>query len=63
MVLTVEPGLYFPAGAEGGAARYAGIGVRVEDEVLVTEDGPENLTGALLPTSADDMESLAGGVS
>jgi Xaa-Pro aminopeptidase len=63
MVLTVEPGLYFPAGAEGGAARYAGIGVRVEDEVLVTEDGSENLTGALLPTSADDMESLAGGVS
>jgi Xaa-Pro aminopeptidase len=56
MVLTVEPGLYFPDSAEGGAALFAGIGVRIEDEVLVTEDGAENLTGSLLPTSADDME-------
>ena len=54
MVLTVEPGLYFGAGAMEAAGekagRYAGLGVRLEDDVLVTPDGGENLTGAL-PTA------------
>ncbi len=57
MVFTVEPGLYIPPGSEGAAARFAGIGVRIEDDVLVTEDGVENLT-AQLPTAADDVAAL-----
>lgn len=57
MAFTVEPGLYFPVGSEKGAARFAGIGVRVEDDVVVTETGHENLTAAL-PTAADEIEAL-----
>lgn len=59
MVFTVEPGLYFRPDAEGGAAPYAGIGVRIEDDVLVTEQGHENLTAAF-PTAAEEIEALAG---
>lgn len=57
MVLTIEPGLYFPPDLEGG--RFAGIGVRIEDDVLVTEDGVDVLTSAL-PTSAGEVEELTG---
>ena len=58
MVFTVEPGLYFRPGlSEGGAAALAGIGVRVEDDVVVTEDGYEVLT-AELPTGAAEVEAL-----
>lgn len=59
MVLTVEPGLYFgPGGMEAAgerAAPYQGVGIRVEDDLLVTEDGHENLTGAL-PTAVEAVE-------
>ena len=59
MVLTVEPGLYFrksrPTDAESD---YDGIGMRVEDDVLVTSDGGEVLSAAL-PVAADDVEALA----
>jgi Xaa-Pro aminopeptidase len=57
MVLTVEPGLYVPRGQEGAAAPWAGIGVRIEDDVLVTATGHEILTSAL-PTRAEDVEAL-----
>lgn len=57
MVLTVEPGLYFLPEAEGDGARWAGTGVRIEDDVLVTEAGRELLT-ASLPSAADDVEAL-----
>lgn len=59
MVLTIEPGLYFPPGGPKEASAYAGIGVRIEDDVLVTEAGRENLTEAL-PTSSDEVEALVG---
>jgi Xaa-Pro aminopeptidase len=55
MVLTVEPGLYFQLDDGTVPARYRGIGVRIEDDVLVTEDGYENLS-ASIPSSADAVE-------
>jgi Xaa-Pro aminopeptidase len=57
MVLTVEPGLYIPADDESAPAALRGIGVRLEDDLLVTADGHENLT-ARLPIRADDVEAL-----
>ena len=57
MVFTVEPGLYFRNAGDGTGAELAGIGVRIEDDVLVTEEGREILTEAL-PTSADEVEDL-----
>lgn len=60
MVFTVEPGLYFPEDAEGPAARFAGTGIRIEDDILVTASGAENLTAAL-PTKASAVEALVRG--
>jgi len=61
MVFTVEPGLYFrPSVSTGAAAHFSGIGVRIEDDVLITEEGFEVLTAGL-PTSADEVEQLVAG--
>ena len=57
MVLTVEPGLYVPADADDVAAEYRGIGIRIEDDVLVTGDGHENLTISI-PKEPADLEAL-----
>jgi Xaa-Pro aminopeptidase len=59
MVLTVEPGLYFLPGAEGVPDAFSGIGIRLEDDVVVTREGHENLTGDL-PLSADSVEEWLG---
>jgi Xaa-Pro aminopeptidase len=56
MVLTIEPGLYVAADAEV-PPEYRGLGVRIEDDILVTADGYENLTVAT-PKSVEDLESL-----
>ena len=62
MVFTVEPGLYFPGPFEGpGVAEdHVGIGIRIEDDVVVTAEGHEVLTAGL-PVSADEIERLVGG--
>ena len=52
-VLTIEPGLYFQPDDLTVPERYRGIGVRIEDDVLVTEDGHENLSAAMPRTSSD----------
>ena len=59
MVLTVEPGLYFAPGIRGVPRRLRGIGVRIEDDVLVTRDGYRVLSGAI-PKQPDDLEAIVG---
>lgn len=56
MVLTVEPGLYVPAGDPDAPAHLRGIGIRLENDVLVTESGPDVLTGAL-PIRPQEVEA------
>ena len=57
MVFTIEPGLYIPPGDASVPAKWRGIGIRIEDDVLVTRDGHRVLTGAL-ERSADEVEAL-----
>ncbi|HEY0383377.1 MAG TPA: aminopeptidase P family protein [Candidatus Elarobacter sp.] len=56
MVLTVEPGLYFQLDDLTVPARYRGIGVRIEDDVLITETGVDVLSAAI-PRRTDDVEA------
>jgi Xaa-Pro aminopeptidase len=56
MVLTVEPGLYFKADDLKAPERFRGIGVRIEDDVVVTKDGCTNLSAAM-PRSSADVEA------
>ncbi|WP_298226915.1 aminopeptidase P family protein [Gryllotalpicola sp.] len=56
MVFTIEPGLYFQPDDLTVPENLRGIGVRIEDDVLVTEDGVENLTAAF-PRTADEVEA------
>jgi Xaa-Pro aminopeptidase len=53
MVLTIEPGLYIPTNCLGVEAKWRGIGIRIEDDVLVTEQGYQVLTQAIPKTIAD----------
>lgn len=57
MVLTVEPGIYVPPDDKSAPAKYRGIGIRIEDDVLITENGNHNLTSKV-PKNADEIEAL-----
>ena len=57
MVLTIEPGIYIAADNTKVPKRWRGIGVRIEDDVVVTEQGCDVLTGDV-PKRADEIEAL-----
>ena len=61
MVVTIEPGLYFGAWREDIEidSKWAGIGIRIEDDVLITENGPVVLT-AKCPKEITEIEALVG---
>lgn len=58
MVLTVEPGLYIGVDDPTVEPRWRGIGIRIEDDILVTANGPENLTLAI-PKTVAEVEAAA----
>jgi len=57
MVLTVEPGLYIPRGTKGVHKRWQGIGIRIEDDVLVTKEGHDVLSKDV-PKTPHEIEAL-----
>jgi Xaa-Pro aminopeptidase len=59
MVLTVEPGLYFQLDDLTVPAKYRGIGVRIEDDVLITGTGVDVLSAAI-PRATDEVEAWVG---
>jgi len=60
MVMTVEPGLYVSPGNTGVDQRWRGIGIRIEDDVVVTKDGCRVLTDGV-PKTIDEIEALMAG--
>ena len=56
MVFTIEPGLYFQIDDLTVPEKYRGIGVRIEDDILMTADGPVNLSAGI-PRTADEVEA------
>jgi Xaa-Pro aminopeptidase len=60
MVITVEPGLYFDKNDRRVPKQYRGIGVRIEDDILITANGNENLTAAV-PKTIAEIEALMAG--
>jgi len=56
MVFTIEPGLYFQPDDLTVPEEFRGIGVRIEDDILVTDDGAENLSAGI-PRTADEVEA------
>jgi Xaa-Pro aminopeptidase len=57
MVLTIEPGLYIPVGSKGVAKKWQGIGIRIEDDILVTRNGNDVLSKDS-PKTIADIEKL-----
>lgn len=55
MIYTIEPGLYFPKNGAGIPEELRGIGIRIEDDILITESGYENLTSAI-PKEVKEVE-------
>ncbi len=62
MVLTVEPGLYLPAGSKGLAKKWWNIGVRIEDDILVTKGGHDVLSKDM-PKTVAEIEALMANVA
>ena len=60
MVFTVEPGLYIPPQASEAPPAFHGIGVRIEDDVVITENGYENLNSAI-PKRPEEVEAWVRG--
>jgi Xaa-Pro aminopeptidase len=60
MVLTIEPGLYIPVDCKTVDEKWRGIGIRIEDDLLVTEQGYEILTNAV-PRTIAEIEALMQG--
>jgi Xaa-Pro aminopeptidase len=58
MVLTIEPGLYMPKSDTSIPKKYRGIGIRIEDNILITKDGCENLSADIIK-SVKDIEALS----
>ena len=56
MIVTVEPGIYIPEGSNCDV-KWWGIGIRIEDDILVTKEGPVNLS-AKAPRKSDEIEEL-----
>jgi Xaa-Pro aminopeptidase len=61
MVFTIEPGLYIAPGSKGVPAKYQGIGIRIEDDVLITANGHRVLSEAA-PKAIDDVEAIMASV-
>jgi len=59
MAMTIEPGIYINRSARGVAKHWKGIGIRIEDDVAVTRNGPDLLTSAL-PRTVDEIERHMG---
>jgi Xaa-Pro aminopeptidase len=57
MIFTIEPGLYFRKNDLLIPPEYRGIGIRIEDDVLMTENGPEWLSKPLIPSAPDEVEA------
>ena len=62
MALTVEPGLYFQPDDQTVPPRFRGIGVRIEDDVIVTATGHDNLS-AILPSAAPEVEAWIASIA
>ncbi len=58
MVVTVEPGLYVPHGTKDVDPSFWGIGIRIEDDVLVLEDGSNEVLTAAIPKGAEELEAM-----
>lgn len=61
MVLTIEPGIYVSPTDQQAPERFRGMGIRIEDDILVTDGGPENLTAAV-PKTIEAVEAACQGV-
>jgi Xaa-Pro aminopeptidase len=59
MVLTVEPGIYIAKDYDKVPAEWRGIGVRIEDDILVTSGDPENLTAGIPKSVAEVQRACA----
>ena len=57
MIMTVEPGIYIPAGSKGVAKKWWDVGIRIEDDVLITKTGNKVITSAV-PNDPDAIEAL-----